>query len=62
VGSCALLVWRNFGMVQLNWLQVFTASAYVTSAVGMVLVAASAVFFWRKARVIRAWTLSGAAG
>jgi hypothetical protein len=62
VGSCALLIWRNFGMVQLNWLQVFTASAYATSVIGMVLVAASAVFFWRKARIIRGWTLSGAAG
>ena len=48
VGSCALLIWRNFGMVKLNWLQVFTASACVTSVLGAVLVGMSAVFFLRK--------------
>jgi hypothetical protein len=50
-GSCALLMWRNFALPQLNWLQVFTASAYVTSVIGMVLVLCSALFFWRKAAV-----------
>jgi hypothetical protein len=45
VGSCALLVWRNFGLVQLNWLQVFTASAYATSILGIGLVGCSALFF-----------------
>ncbi len=45
LGSSALLIWRNFGSVQLNWLQFFTASAYVTSALGMLFIAASAVFF-----------------
>ena len=54
VGSCALLIWRNFGLVQLDWLQVFEASAYGASIIGLVLVAASALFFWRKARLIRA--------
>jgi uncharacterized protein DUF5690 len=49
VGSCALLIWRNFGLMQLNWMQVFTASAYFTSLIGIVLVALSAVFFLRKA-------------
>ena len=49
VGSCALLIWRNFGLMQLNWMQVFTASAYGTSLIGIVLVALSAVFFLRKA-------------
>jgi hypothetical protein len=48
IGSCALLLWRNFGLVELNWLQVFTASIYATSVIGSVLVLASAVFFWRK--------------
>jgi hypothetical protein len=49
VGSCALLVWRNFGLERLDWLQVFTASAYGTSILGIVLVSASALFFMRKA-------------
>jgi hypothetical protein len=50
LGSCALLVWRNFGLVQLNWLQVFTAAAYATSVLGTLLVALSAVFFYAKRR------------
>jgi len=49
LGSCALLLWRNFGLVNLNWMQVFTAAAYATSLLGMLLVAFSAVFFLRKA-------------
>jgi len=48
LGSCALLVWRNFGLVQLNWLQVFTASAYATSGAGMLLMGLSALYFVRK--------------
>lgn len=49
LGSCALLVWRNFGMLQLNWLQVFTASAYGASIIGMILMGLSALYFFRKA-------------
>ena len=49
VGSCALLIWRNFGLVELNWLQVFTAIAYGSSIVGIALVGLSALFFLRKA-------------
>jgi Family of unknown function (DUF5690) len=48
LGSCALLLWRNFGMTQLNWLQVFTASAYAASVLGMILIALSALYFFRK--------------
>jgi hypothetical protein len=50
VGSCALLIWRDFALMQLNWMQVFTASAYGASVAGMVLVALSALYFLRKAR------------
>jgi len=50
VGSCALLIWRDFGLMQLNWQQVFTASAYAASLIGSSLVALSAVYFLRKAR------------
>jgi len=53
VGSCALLIWRNFGLMQLNWMQVFTASAYFTSLIGIVLVLLSAVFFLRKAAAVK---------
>jgi hypothetical protein len=49
LGSCTLLIWRNFGLMQLNWLQVFTASAYGTSILGILFVSSSAVFFLRKA-------------
>jgi hypothetical protein len=49
LGSCALLVWRNFGLMRLNWLQVFTASAYAASILGTLLVSLSAAFFLRRA-------------
>jgi hypothetical protein len=48
LGSCALLIWRNFGLVHLNWLQVFTASAYGTSVLGMLFTGLSALYFLRK--------------
>ena len=48
LGSVALLLWRNFGEVQLNWLQFFVASAYATSLVGVVMVALAAVYFARR--------------
>ena len=49
-GSCALLLWRNFGLVALNWLQVYIASIYVISVVGGVLVLGSALYFMRRNR------------
>lgn len=49
-GSCALLIWRNVGLFSLQWLQVFIASAYVTSVLGMLLVAAAAWYFHRRNR------------
>ncbi len=52
VGSCALLIWRNFGLVQLNWLQVFTASAYATCILGTALVGLSALYCQRKAAAV----------
>ena len=52
-GSCALLLWRNFGLTQLNWLQVFSASAYGTSVVGIALVGLSAAFFLRRAAAVQ---------
>jgi hypothetical protein len=54
LGSCALLIWRNFGLLQLNWLQVFKAGAYATSVLGMILVAMSALYFLRKGAAVKA--------
>ena len=48
LGSCALLIWRNFGLVQLNWLQVFTAGAYGTSILGTIFMALSSLYFMRR--------------
>jgi hypothetical protein len=45
LGSVALVLWRNFGGIDLNWLQFFIQAAYVTSIAGTVLVAASALYF-----------------
>ena len=53
VGSAALLVWRNFGAVKMNWLQFFILSAYATSAIGAVLSAMAAAYFWRKGRRVQ---------
>jgi hypothetical protein len=47
VGSVALLLWRNFGAVQLDWLGFFLRSAYATSLVGAVLTTAAALYFRR---------------
>ena len=50
VGSVALLLVRNFGGFKLDWLQFFTVSAYATSAVGAVLTAVAALYFYSRAR------------
>jgi hypothetical protein len=60
LGSCALLLWRNFGLVQLNWLQVFTASAYGTSVLGTILMGLSAVYFLRKTAAIKPYGIEAA--
>jgi len=52
LGSCALLILRNFGLMRLNWMQVFTASAYGTSILGIALLGMSAVFFLRKGAML----------
>jgi hypothetical protein len=50
LGSVALLLWRNFGGFHLDWLQFFTLSAYAASLAGLVLTAAAALYFSRKAQ------------
>lgn len=57
LGSCALLLWRNFGLVQLNWLQVFTASAYGTSVLGTILMCLSALYFLRRTARIKPYAI-----
>jgi Family of unknown function (DUF5690) len=49
-GSCALLIWRNFGLPTMRWVQVYIASAYVTAVVGNVLVISAAAYFYRRAK------------
>ena len=52
LGSAALVVWRNFGAVKLDWLQFFILSAYATSIVGAVLTTLAGVYFSRQARPV----------
>jgi Family of unknown function (DUF5690) len=44
-GSCALLLWRNFGLLRVEWLTVFKIAAYSTSALGIILVSLSLWYF-----------------
>jgi hypothetical protein len=50
MGSAALLLWRNFGGVRMDWLNFFILSAYVTSVIGLALTALAALYFYRHAR------------
>jgi hypothetical protein len=50
-GSVALLLWRSFGAHSLNWLTVFRASIYSTSAIGIVLISMSMLYFHIRGRV-----------
>jgi len=54
-GSCALLLWRNFGLTHAAWLTVFHYTVYVTAIAGLVLTVASLLYF-----NIRTRTPSGA--
>lgn len=49
-GSVALLLWRNFGMLHVEWLTAFRYFAYATAVVGAVLMAASLAYFNHRAR------------
>jgi hypothetical protein len=60
LGSCALLIWRNFALPQLNWLQVFTASAYGTCILGMIFMGFSALYFLRKTAAGTPYTMQAA--
>lgn len=45
LGSVALLLWRNFAMVRLDWLGFFVASAYATSVVGAICTLLAGAYF-----------------
>ena len=47
LGSVALLIWRNFAMVQLDWLGFFIASAYSTSVIGAACTILAGLYFLR---------------
>lgn len=48
LGSVGVLLWRNFGTAQLDWLQFFIMGAYVTSVIGTVGTLFAAIYFLRR--------------
>jgi hypothetical protein len=58
-GSCALLLWRNFGLTHLHWLAVFRYAIYATAAAGVILVSLSLLYFNGRARVPASMRLTG---
>ena len=54
LGSVALLLWRNFAMVRLDWLGFFIASAYATSVIGVVCTILAGLYFLRRRRAVDA--------
>jgi hypothetical protein len=49
-GSCALLLERNFGLHQVEWLTVFRLSLYATTLIGLLLVTLSLLYFNGRSR------------
>lgn len=45
LGSAALVVWRNLGAVQMDWLNFFLISAWATALIGTPLILLSATYF-----------------
>ncbi len=45
-GSVALLLWRNFGQAQLDWLQFFILGAYATGLIGVAATGLAAIYFY----------------
>jgi hypothetical protein len=50
LGSATLLVWRNFGAVQMDWFRFFILSAYWVNGLGALLASAAAFYFLSKTR------------
>jgi hypothetical protein len=55
-GSCALLLWRNFGLMRAKWLTVFHYTIYTTCIVGLVLTVLSLLYFNARARPSVSWS------
>jgi hypothetical protein len=53
-GSVALLLWRNFGLLHVQWLAVFRFAVYTSTAAGVVLVSLSLIYFNVRARTTAA--------
>ncbi len=53
-GSCALLLWRNFGLLHVEWLTVFKIAAYSTALLGTLFVSLSLAYFNGRARRVYA--------
>ena len=51
-GSVALLLWRNFGMPNINWLTLYRGASYATAAIGLVLITLSLVYFSGRSRTV----------
>jgi hypothetical protein len=51
-GSCALLLWRNFALLHVEWLTVFRLAIYGTTVVGLVLVTLSLLYFQERTRTV----------
>lgn len=49
-GSCALLLWRNFGLMHAKWLTVFHYTIYATCIVGFLLTVLSLLYFNARTR------------
>jgi hypothetical protein len=48
VGSVALLLFRNFGVAEMNWLSFFITTCHVAAVTSLGLLAASVIFFARR--------------
>ncbi len=59
-GSCALLLWRNFGLLHVEWLTVYRYTVYATSVAGIILVVGSLIYFNARARAASSLSLSNA--
>jgi hypothetical protein len=59
-GSCALLLWRNFGLMHVEWLTVYRYTVYSTAIVGIVLITLSLLYFNARARTTTSLQLRSA--
>jgi hypothetical protein len=58
LGSVGVLLFKEFGYKQVSWLAFFTASGYVISIAGSVLILSSMIYFIQKQRI---WSRKGIA-